>query len=216
MAQAQKNTARFVVGFIFLLAFAYQVFPQVRPYITDIAAADNSNQSSFDPHLSAPHLLCTFKLFNPDTVPFYIWVSFENHGKLKHIRRGDEFHGLRLVNLELHYKNTLGQPMVKVFPPIGTTEPSVKRRFGGAWLGSGRSSKRKRSHEEFPADEAIDDTAERGGHRRRASEITFWKEDAQTYYEMELWGTLYAKDLDDGVVAGGYRDVVSFEIEAMK
>lgn len=206
-----KSAPRFVV-FLILSFFAVSVFSQVAPYITDITAADNQNQSSSDPSVSAPRLLCTFKLFNPDTLPFYIWVSFANRGRLKHVRYGDEFHELRLVDLELHYKNDLGQPMVKKFPEY---EPQVKKRFGGAWLGSGRSRK-SRAREKPTAEEEMYDAPERAGRRSRAVEIAFWKEDAQGYYEMELWGALYAQDLEEGVAAGGYRDVVNFDIEAMK
>lgn len=211
--RAPKSAARFVV-FLFLMVFAASVFPQARPYIKDAVTADNFNKSSSDPFITQPHLLCTFKLFNSDTVPFYLWVYFENRGKLKHVKYGEEFSGVRLVDLELRYKNALGQQMVKKFPD-NKSDTRVKKRFGGAWLGGGRSKKSKLRDE--PIEGAVaDDTVDRGGRRDGASEITFWKEDAQTYYEMELWGALYAPDVDNGVTAGGYRDVVNFEIEVMK
>jgi len=209
-----KIAVRFV-GTLFLLAIACPVFPQVNPYITDALTADNLQSSNSTPSVNQPYLLCTFKLFNPDTVPFYIWVSFKNSGKLKHVKHGDEFPELRLTDLELHYKNALGLPMVKKFQN-NSFDYRVKKRFGGAWLSSGRAGK-KRPRAEF-ADEVIDGvvTTERGRHRRGASEIAFWKEDAQGYYEMELWGVLYEQDLDGMVVAGVYMDVVNFEIEIMK
>jgi hypothetical protein len=46
-----------------------------------------------------------------------------------------------------------------------------------------------------------------------AVEIAFWQEDVQAYYEMELWGVLYAPDLKKAVVAGNYVENIKFEIE---
>jgi len=204
-----------LIAALFLLAIACPVFPQVTPYITDAFTVDNLQSSNSTQSVDQPYMLCTFKLFNPDTVPFYMWVSFNNSGKLKHVNHGDEFPELRLTDLELRYKNAIGQPMVKKFPN-NRSDPKVKKRFGGAWLGGGRSGKR-RPREEF-ADEAVEGAAiiERGRHRRGASEIAFWKEDAQGYYEMELWGVFYESDMEGTIVAGVYMDVVNFEIETMK
>jgi len=60
----------------------------------------------------------------------------------------------------------------------------------------------------------MEDNGGRGG--RGASEITFWKEDAQVYYEMELWGALYAPDVRGAVVAGNYVENIKFEIEPVR
>jgi hypothetical protein len=57
------------------------------------------------------------------------------------------------------------------------------------------------------------DRAYRGGRGRGVYEIVFWKEDAQAYYEMELWGVLYTPDVKEAVVAGRYVENINFEIE---
>jgi hypothetical protein len=62
--------------------------------------------------------------------------------------------------------------------------------------------------------ERPDDAASSARHRSRgAVEIVFWQEDVQAYYEMELWGVLYAPDLKKAVVAGNYVENIKFEIE---
>jgi hypothetical protein len=197
-----KRTINFVV-ILFLLAIVCPAFPQVTPYIDDAFSVDNLQSPSSAPSVGQPYLFCTFKLFNPDTVPFYIWVYFENSGKLKHANHGNEFPELRLADLEFRYKNAIGQPMVKKFTN-NRSDPKVKKRFGGAWLSGGRAGK-KRPREEF-VNEVIDGVATTGRdkHRHGASEIAFWKEDAQGYYEMELWGVLYEHDLEGTIVAGVY------------
>jgi hypothetical protein len=207
-----KSAESFVV-FLFLVSFAHPAFPQINPYIEDAVATDNLREPRPDDmSVSIPQLLCTFKLFNPDTVPFYMWISFKNRGKLRHVKYGEEFPGLRLAELELRYKNDLSQPIVKKISN-NSADNRVKKRFGGAWLGGGRSRK-KMSREEF-AEEDVENTIDNGSRMGRASEIAFWKEDAQGYYEMELWGVLYGSDLNGGVVAGRYIESVHFDIEAM-
>jgi hypothetical protein len=99
--------------------------------------------------------------------------------------------------------------------------PREKKRFGGSWLGSGRSGKRNSRGRVIDDGEPgleVEAITYRGSARRSqgASEITFWKEDAQVYYEMELWGVLYAPDVREAVIAGNYVENISFEIELAK
>jgi hypothetical protein len=209
-------------AFVAVLIFVNTAHPQVVPYIKDIVGEDGMEKSDVDEKSDEERLrlIGTFKLFNPDTVPFYLWVIFENGGRFKHTRYGDNFPTVRLVDLELRYKNPQQQPMVKKFPNVGT-EPRVKKRFGGSWLGGGRSGKRgargRVIDEGGESDIDIEAKTYRGGRRSHgASEITFWKEDAQVYYEMELWGVLYAPDVREAVVAGRYVENINFEIELAK
>jgi len=207
-------------------------YPQTVPYITDMAGEDGIEKSEMDERDGGDNrlrLIGTFKLFNPDTVPFYIWITFENGGKFKHSKYRDDYPAVRLVDLELHYKDALSRPMVKKFPNRADFAPRVKKRFGGSWLGGGRSSSgKKASRSRRGVVEDVDDVDDigdvgseategrNGRDSRGASEITFWKEDAQAYYEMELWGALYAPDVKSAVVAGNYVENIKFEIEPVR
>jgi len=204
-----------------LLSFATFAVSQTVPYIQDVVPVVEKDLSRSDYDIAMPRLLCTFTIINPDTLPFYIWVSFEGQGALRHAKRGDEMPALRLTDLEFRYKNDLSQPMVKKFPNINTSESRAKKRFGGSWLGEGRRKKGTRgkfaeSNVGVDAGEDVDVYTGGSGRRWGAFEIDFWKEDAQAYYEMELWGRLYEPDLRGAIGAGKYSDVVNFEIEAMK
>jgi len=224
-----------LLAFAVVLIFVNMAQSQVVPYIDDIAGEmgmtkSNNGTGSVEERL---RLIGTFKLFNPDTIPFYLWVTFENGGKFKHTEYKD-LPSVRLVDLELHYKNDRGQPMVKKFPNSNRSEPRMlNKRFGGSWLGGGRSErKRSRGRGAGAGGGAEDDdigvgvdfdagSVSRGGSGRGrggsgVSEITFWKEDAQVYYEMELWGVLYSPDVREAVVAGNYVENISFEIEPVR
>jgi len=209
-----------ILFFAAVLTVINMAHSQVVPYITDIVGEEGMEKSdngigSGEERL---RLIGTFKLFNPDTVPFYLWAIFENGGKFKHDRYAD-LPTVRLVDLELRYRNARQQPMVKKFPNTDS-EPRVKKRFGGSWLGGGRSGK-NRTRGRGGADDEVDIGVEasasgrayRGGRGRGVYEIVFWKEDAQAYYEMELWGVLYTPDVREAVVAGRYVENINFEIE---
>jgi len=223
-----RNGLLFFVALLFLVTSAYS---QTVPYITDIYGEEGIEDTYVDERSGdgGLRLIGTFKLFNPDTVPFYIWITFENGGKFVHTKYRDEYPAVRLVDLELRYKDALQRPMVKKFPNRADLAPRVKKRFGGSWLGGGRSSSGKKVSRSrrgvVNADDGVDDvdvgssedrgdSGSRGG--RGASEITFWKEDAQAYYEMELWGALYAPDVRNAVVAGSYAENIKFEIEPVR
>ena len=210
-----------ILSFTLLLFFVNVVFSQVVPYITDILGEESMEKSDVDEKSEEgrSRLIGTFKLFNPDIVPFYLWAIFENGSKFKHTRYTD-LPTVRLVDLELRYRNTQQQPMVKKFPNPGT-EPREKKRFGGSWLGGGRSGKRGSRgmvgvEDEVDIEAATSGRAYRGGRGRGVYEIVFWKEDAQAYYEMELWGVLYSPDVKEAVVAGRYVENINFEIELAK
>jgi len=206
-----------------VIFFTVAAYPQVVPYIKDVVGEDNVENSvdRVGTENGGLRLLGTFKLHNPDTVPFYIWVSFENGGKFKHRKQAD-LPTIRLVDLELHYKNALNQLIVKKFPN-SRSEPQIRKRFAGSWLGGGRSSVKKRTprgrastaieDDELDIDIESEATAGRRYRGQGASEITFWKEDAQVYYEMELWGALYSPDVREAVVAGRYVENIKFDIE---
>jgi hypothetical protein len=88
----------------------------------------------------------------------------------------------------------------------------VKKKHGSFRFGAyGRYSKMAASSSTLNTP-----TFRRGGRGRGAAEIVFWKEDAQVYYEMELWGVLYAPDVRGAVVAGSYVESVNFEIEVAR
>jgi len=211
-----------------LLFLAGAAHPQVVPYITDVFGEEDIVKPGTNerPEGGGLRLIGTFKLFNPDTVPFYIWITFDNGGKFIHTKYRNNYPSVRLVDLELRYKDVLQRPMVKKFP--NSQESRVKKRFGGSWLGGGRPSGKKgsRGRRVGSVAEDADDievgnagaeaTEDRGGRGHGASEITFWKEDAQTYYEMELWGALYAPDMRNAGVAGNYVENIKFEIEAIR
>jgi len=223
-----RNGLLFLVALFFLITPTY---PQTVPYITDIFGEDGIENTSVDERSGDGGLrrIGTFKLFNPDTIPFYIWITFENGGMFKHDRYRDQYPSVRLVDLELRYKDALQRPMVKKFPNRAELAPRTKKRFGGSWLGGGRSSSGKKVSRSrrgvVSADDGIDDVdvggteaiEDRGGRAGKgASEITFWKEDAQVYYEMELWGALYAPDVGGAVVAGRYVENIKFEVEPVR
>ena len=225
-----------ILAFVAMLIFVNTAHPQVVPYITDVVGEDGIEKSDVDERSDEGRLrlVGTFKLFNPDTVPFYMWVIFEHGGRFKHTKYTD-VPSVRLVDLELHYRNARGQIMVKKFPNANRSEPRMlNKRFGGSWLGGARSErKRSRGRGVVSAEEELDgvgvdfDAGSVSGGRRGAyrgggrgsggvSEIVFWKEDAQVYYEMELWGVLYAPDVREAVVAGNYVENISFEIEPVR
>jgi len=209
-------------AFAAVLIFFNTSHSQVVPYITDVVGEDGMERSYADERSEEGRLrlIGTFKLFNPDTVPFYIWAIFEHGGRFKHTKYRDA-PSVRLVDLELHYKNARGQPMVKKFSNNRSEPRALNKRFGGSWLGGGRSErKRSRGRGAVGAggvEEDVDvgsvSSGRPGASRGGASEIVFWKEDAQAYYEMELWGVLYAPDVREAVVAGNYVENISFEIE---
>jgi hypothetical protein len=217
LPRVSPNALLSLAALIFLVSAAQA---QTVPYISDVVGEELVKKSDAGMVYVGGNelsLIGTFKLFNPDTVPFYIWITFENGGKFKH-QKLEDAPTIRLVDLELHYRNERQQPMVKKFP---NTRSSVreKNRFGGSWLGGGRGKKGRngRSVEEEPDVEAGAGTgADRGGRGNGASEIGFWKEDAQVYYEMELWGVLYTPDVRGAVVAGRYVENIKFEIEPMR
>ena len=212
-------------AFAAVLIFVNTAYPQVVPYIEDIFGEDGMEMSGVDERSAEEklRLIGTFKLFNPDTVPFYLWAIFENGGLFKHTKYTD-LPTVRLVDLELRYKNVKQQPMVKKFPnPDDRSNVREKKRFGGSWLGSGRSGKRGTRGRGGADDEAdigveaaMSGRAYRGGRGRGVYEMVFWKEDAQAYYEMELWGVLYTPDVREAVVAGRYVENINFEIELAK
>jgi len=212
-----------LLALVALLFFADAARSQILPYITNVNGEDGTvvHVDEDDRENSNLRLFGTFKLFNPDTVPFYLWVSFENGGQIKHAGSGRaDLPAIHLVDLELRYKNSRDQPMVKKFPN-NLSNYREKRRFGGSWLGGGRSEKRGPRGRASVSDDAESDfdaevVTYRGARGRSASEITFWKEDAQAYYEMELWGVLYAPDLKKVTVKGRYMENIRFEIELAK
>jgi len=178
-------------------------------------------------------LIGTFKLYNPDAVPFYLWVSFENGSKFALSRSGGGRSGgrsptIRLMDLELRYRDATRRPVVKAFPKEGVLggPPARHRRVGwgassgaaggGGGAGGGGRFGKKKPHERPSGVDAGGDEALSGGGVHRgfgAVEIAFWREDAQTYYEMELWGVLYAPDVQAASVSGRYIEKISFEIE---
>jgi hypothetical protein len=195
-------------AWILILGLAVSAFPQsAAPYIADIYADAVDDLSKDDPTVTLPRRLCNFKIFNPDTAPFYLWLSFGRHGVLRHEKRGEGYPDLRLTDLELRYKNDLSVPMVKIVPKRG------ERAARALGLGKGgfRNARDVKKGSRRGAD-ALD--GDGGGHVG-AAEVAFWQEDAQGYYEMELWGSIYEPDLEKGVGAGRYSESVEFEIEAM-
>jgi hypothetical protein len=195
-----------------LCILSVPVFPQIVPYVADINERYGLERPSYVSESDAtPRLLGTFKIYNPDTVPFYLWVSFESGAKLTHTRYSD-LPSVRLVGLEFRYKNAFLQPVVKKFPD-GYDQPVFNRPiFGGGWRAR-RDAKREVKEAKRSGEWAA---PRRGGGRHGwAAEIVFWKEDVQGYYEMELWGVLYAPDLKEAGTAGDYVERIKFEIEAM-
>lgn len=185
------------------------------PYIADIIGSQGIERSAVRGRSENGdlRLLGTFKIFNPDTVPFYLWVSFENGGKFTHSRSGGRLPAIRLVDMELRYRDAMHRPIVKAFPGAAgevAAAPAPRRAALGT-SGGGRFGKKKphitQTGEEAPA-----------GRRWRgdAVEIAFWREDAQPYYEMELWGVLYEPDVSEANVPGSYVENIKFEIEAAR
>jgi hypothetical protein len=193
-----------------LLFFVNTAYPQVAPYIDDIVGNEHievsvGKRGTEDGDLS---FIGTFKVYNPDTIPFYIWISFENGGRLTHSRNKHEAPAIRMIDMELRYKDALQRTIIKEFPD--NAGPRVRQRLG--WTspnrGSDRRFGRKKAHVE-----RSDDASNARRRSRGAVEIVFWQEDVQAYYEMELWGVLYAPDLKKAVVAGNYVENIKFEIE---
>jgi len=199
---------------IFVLSIVFPIHTQTLPYISDIDGEDMKTPDRTESG-DESRLFGTFKLFNPDTVPFYLWVSFERGGKFTHAKYGDELPSVRAVELELRYKNVLGQTIVKKFSN-NRSVPVLRKRFGGSWLGGGRSEKRKKRGRVAEEEEEVEVTTDAGRRGRGVYEVTFWKEDAQGYYEMELWGVLYAPDLKKAIVAGNYVENIKFDIETVR
>lgn len=214
------NVNAYIIWFVFLLFSVNAAYPQIVPYVTDVVGEEGVEESIVrgSTENGELRLLGVFKLFNPDTVPFYLWAIFENGGKFKRVQYNDGEPSVRLIDLELRYKDVRQLPVVKKFPVI-SAEPRVKKRFGGSWLGGGRSGKRNsrgRGGAEDDVDAVASDRGYRSGHGdfgRSVYELVFWKEDAQAYYEMELWGVLYAPDVKEARIAGNYVENISFEIE---
>jgi hypothetical protein len=191
-----------------LFFFACAAGAQVAPYIADIVGEEGMERygAGGEAEGDALRLIGSFKLFNPDTVPFYIWATFENGAKFKHTRHGGKYPAVRLVDMELRYKNGLGQVLVKEFPREGL-DPRVARRLGWGFSGEqGRFGRKKERGAPLDANAAP---------RAGAVEVAFWPEDAQACYEMELWGALYAPDLRAAVYPGEYMENIKFELEAM-
>jgi hypothetical protein len=192
---------------------------QAVPYIADIIGEEGMEsrpnyQSGRDE--GELRLIGTFKLFNPDTVPFYLWVSFQNEAKFKHSVQGDRYPAVRLVDMELRYRDDSYRPIVKAFPREDGLSPRVARRIGWGFAGSeGRFGKKKQGGKRAEEEAAFAETGVRRG-RGGSVEIAFWKEDAQGYYEMELWGALYAQDVRAASNAGNYLENITFEIETMQ
>jgi len=213
----------FIIPLLILLFSASAVYPQLLPYITDVVGVEDEEMTPIGRNSSAEsRFIGTFKLFNPDTVPFYIWITFENGAKFTYSKRtkSGKRPSVRLVDLELHYKNDKEQPIVKRFPNNNRYTSRTNKRFGGSWLGGGRSEKRRHRgrgvENEFDVETEAEVEVNRKYRGNGASEIPFWKEDAQRYYEMELWGVLYAPDVEKAVAPGNYVENIKFEIEAMR
>ncbi|MDR2694530.1 MAG: hypothetical protein LBB74_10010 [Chitinispirillales bacterium] len=202
-----------------LLFFAGTAYSQVSPYIADVVGEDGTVVSAGgeDGGDGDLRLIGTFKIFNPDTVPFYLWLSFKNGGRLAHSRREQGSpSAVRLVDMELRYFDVTHRPIVREFPD--NAGPRVRPRLG--WTSSTRGGSggaagrfgRKKAHIE-----QSENTASSVRHRSMgAVEIVFWQEDAQAYYEMELWGVLYAPDLKKVAVKGRYIEHIKLDIEAAK
>jgi hypothetical protein len=212
----RNRNARVFLIFALPLLIARAALPQALPYITDVVGEEGMESRSDDrpePGDGDLRLIGTFKLFNPDTVPFYLWVSFQNGAVFKHSAQGDRVPAVRLVDMELRYRDASYRPMVKEFPKDGLS-PRVTRRMGWGFSGSEGRFGKKKTGETRAEDEAFSETGVRRG-RGGAVEIAFWKEEAQARYEMELWGVLYAPDVKAAVHAGNYLENIKFEIEGM-
>ncbi len=201
---------------LIVLSSAVSVFPQTRPFVDGevitypLAPLFSSSVSVSDTSDSRQQLICSFTLTNPDTVPFYLWVTFDGGGRMRYSTPdggGAANPPLRLVGLELRYKDNQHVPIVKEFPNNGYG-PRPKKRVGGAWAGGGwvRKKRGARAPEERVSHRAPRD--------RGAYEIPFWPEDVQGRYEMEVWGAIYSPDLKRAF-AGRYSETVKFDIEVM-
>jgi hypothetical protein len=225
------STLRVFWALAAVLLLALPALPRTEtvPYITDVFGEDNvkDSPSKGTTENGALRLIGTFKLYNPDTVSFYLWVTFDHGGKFTHVRNGEKTPTIRLVDLELRYKNAQQRPVVKPFPKNGNLfRTPVRRRVGWASTSgsAGRFGKKKQNRgprppEQNPEIEAQDDESSggaRSGRSMSAVEITFWREDVQPYYEMELWGVLYAPDVKEASTPGSYAENISFEIEVAK
>jgi len=187
---------------------------QILPFVADeIVTEDIKSESSDTDSGAALQRICTFKLSNPDTLPFYLLVSFKEGGMLVHTSRERGLASMRLVDLELRYNNDLSMPIVKVFPGSEFDENvPVRRRAGGSWVNGGGQSARFGKKKVRPEN---GENAGNRGYRTWVYEIPFLPEDAQVSYEMEVWGALRVRDGDGRVVAGRYMETISLDIEAM-
>lgn len=184
-------------------------FSQVVPFVVDGIIDANNLQAVFsDSSVTEPQLICAFKVSNPDTIPFYLWVSFKEGGRMVHTSHRDETAPLRLVDLELRYRDNQHVPVVKAFPD-NDYGPRLKKRVGGSWAGGGWVRKKRTAR---APEERVSHRADRD---RGVYEIPFWPEDAQGYYEMEIWGAMSAGDLNGSIFAGRYSETVSLEFEAI-
>jgi hypothetical protein len=89
-------------GVIFVLVsvlfFAHPAHPRVAPYVAEIAGEKLESGGG-----GGPRLIGTFKIFNPDTVPFFLWVSFGEGGKP----------AARVADLEIRCKSPSRQTSAK-------------------------------------------------------------------------------------------------------
>jgi len=219
---------------VLLTLFSVPAYPQSAPYIDgDVIAYGIETVPRSDSSTVILQRLCVFKVVNPDTVPFYLWVTLDNGGVMEFVsQRGSEYPPLRLVDLELRYKDDLSRPAVKKLPLRRSFVRAANRRLGGSGWRGAREAKRgakqngrnaKQNPERWA--ERVDTGTEIGvdgvtveaesDRGVGAVEVVFWKEDAQGYYEMELWGAVYPPDMRKAL-AGRYTGSVKFEIEAMR
>jgi len=212
-------------AFFFLAALLFSVsaaYALADPYIADIFGERDVGTSAVRGGTENGELrfLGAFKIFNPDAVPFYLWVTFDNGGKFALSRSGGRSAEIRLMDLELRYRDMTRRPVVKAFPKEGVLGGSSARHRRSAWGASsggavaGRFGKKK-PHERPSGGDMGGVEPPSAAVRRRggAVEIAFWREDAQPYYEIEVWGVLYAPDVQAASAAGRYIEKISFEIE---
>jgi len=211
----------FAVLVAVFVIFPVPVHSQVLPFIVDEIVTEDVRSESSDigsdsDSGSVPgdlQRICAFKLSNPDTLPFYLLVSFKEGGKMVHTSHETGVAAMRLVNLELRYNNERSMPVVKVFPGSEFDENLLpRRRVGGAWAGGSRTPRfGKKKNRAAEGGEVVSSR----GYRAWVYEIPFLPEDAQASYEMEVWGALMVRKADGRVVAGRYMETISIDIEGM-
>jgi len=221
-----------------LLITAVRTYPQTTPYIDGEVVSyglDPIHSYSATDTLSVQlQLLCSFKIANPDTVPFYLWIALERGGVMEFAQRDLGYPALRLIDLELRYKDDLSRPVVKKLA-MRRQPTKVHRSFGGTTWRSAREAKRGAKQNarrnaknntvwtgdpgDIGADVGIDGGVVTDDVFNDKSfsivEVTFLNEEAQGVYEMELWGAIYPPDMRKAV-AGRYVGAAKFEIEAMR